>query len=101
MFIFGVIFDFISGYFQREKFRGKSNLVIMAEENQNIKAEIAQKQSFEEASIQQCNLEVNKLTERYQRLINKLNKKLDDFNSETSKIKKGCENGVVTSLRLV
>ncbi len=101
MFIFGVIFDFISGYFQKEKLMGKSNLIVIAEENQNIKTEIAQKQSLIEASIQQCNLEINRLTERYQRLINKLNKKLDDLSSETSKIKKGCENGVVNSLRLV
>lgn len=95
-----VILDFIHRYLQKENFESKTKFTI-AEEVENIKVEIANNSNSRKILKQQLGLEIDKLTEQYQRSINKSAKKLDLLNSEMAKIREGCERGVVTSLPLV
>lgn len=97
--LFEVTIFYIRRYIQKEKYESKTKLTV-AEEVENIKREILQKNGLHFSFKEQLELEINKLTEQYQKDVSKLEKKLNSLNSEMAKIRKGCENGIISTLSL-
>lgn len=94
-----IAIDYIRKFIQKEKYESKIKLTV-SEEVENIKREILQKNGLHFSFKEQLELEINKLTEQYEKDVSKLEKKLNSLNSEMTKIRKGCENGIVSTLSL-
>ncbi|MBI4035730.1 hypothetical protein HY383_02185 [Candidatus Daviesbacteria bacterium] len=99
LFLFEVILNNIRKYFQREKFESKGKLTL-AEEVDNIRGEVIKKNDLRLGLKQQLEVEINMISENYRILVTKLEEKLENLNTEMAKVRKGCENGVVSALQL-
>lgn len=97
--IFEVSLDYIRRYLQREKFESKTKMTV-SEEIEAIRIEILRKNNLREELKQQLETDINKLNEDYQDQISRVREKLDRLIEEMAKIRKGCESGVVATLRL-
>lgn len=97
--LFEVGLDYIRKYLQKEKFESKTK-VIIAEEIESNKVEIARKNGLRMSLEQNLEADIDKLSKHYQGLIDKLEKKLGSLNIEMAKVRKGCESAVVAALKL-
>ncbi|MDO8573293.1 MAG: hypothetical protein Q7R77_00940 [Candidatus Daviesbacteria bacterium] len=97
--LFEVGLDYIRKYLQKEKFESKTKMTV-AEEIENNRAEIARRNGLRMSLEERLEIDINKLSEHYQGLINKLDEKLERINGEMVKIRKGYESGVVAALKL-
>ena len=94
-----VILSYIRQHFQKEKFESRTKLTLV-EEVGNMRGEIATKNALRLGLKQQLEAEVNKSAEHYQILVTKLENKLESLHLKMGKVLRGCENGVVSALRL-